>query len=49
VEAVVRIDESWMRFVGPSRIVQAADVESVGYTVATVEQLISVGEASLVG
>jgi len=39
VEAVVRTDASWLRFVRPSRIVQATDVASVGYTIATVEQL----------
>lgn len=49
VEAVVRIDTSWLRFVQPSRIVQATDAASVGYTIATVEQLTRAGSAWAVG
>jgi para-aminobenzoate synthetase/4-amino-4-deoxychorismate lyase len=49
VEAVVRTDTSWLRFIEPSRIVQATDAASVGYTIATVEQLTSAGSAWAVG
>jgi len=49
VEAVVRTDTSWLRFVRPSRVVQAADVASVGYTIASVDQLTSAGSVWAVG
>ena len=43
MEAVVWADTSWLRFVEPSQIVQATDAASVGYTIATVEQLTRAG------
>ena len=49
VEAVVRTDASWLRFVRPSRVVQAADVASVGHTIAAVEQLTSASPVWAVG
>jgi para-aminobenzoate synthetase/4-amino-4-deoxychorismate lyase len=49
VEAVVRTEACWLRFVGPSRIVQATDAASVDYTIATVEQLTRAGSAWAVG
>jgi hypothetical protein len=49
VEAVLRIDSSWLRFVNPSRIVQATDAAGVDYTIATVEQLARADSAWAVG
>ena len=49
MEAVVRTDTSWLRFVDPSRIVQATDAASVGYTIAAVEQLTRGGAKWAVG
>jgi para-aminobenzoate synthetase/4-amino-4-deoxychorismate lyase len=49
VEALVQANGSWLRFVQPTQIVQAADAASVGYTIAMVDQLTSVGPVWAVG